>query len=58
MPGLTVTIVAVNEHGPTRARFRYEHPIDWPGYAFIDERADGLHESKLPLLGFGAPFDP
>jgi hypothetical protein len=58
LPGLEVTILQVNEHGPTRARFRYAHAIDDDAYAFIDERYDGLHVSKLPRVGFGAPFDP
>jgi hypothetical protein len=57
LPGLTVTILQVNEHGPTRARVRYDRPLDDAAYAFIDERVDGLHVSKLPRVGFGAPFD-
>jgi hypothetical protein len=51
-------VLVVGPHGPTRARFTFDEPLDSQRYAWIDEKATGLTEVTLPRAGFGRPYDP
>jgi hypothetical protein len=56
-PGMTVTIVDADEHGPTRARFDFDEDPAL-SYVWFSEDFDAWHTADLPQAGFGAPFDP
>jgi len=58
VPGMRVDVLTVGPHGPTRARFTFDQPLESDAYAWIDERAAGLTEVTLPRVGFGRPYDP
>jgi hypothetical protein len=56
-PGMKVTIVDADEHGPTRARFDFEEDPE-KNYKWFSEDFEAWREARLPTAGFGAPFDP
>jgi hypothetical protein len=56
-PGMKVTILDADEHGPVRARFDLEEGAD-ARFAWFSEDYDAWHDVSLPRPGFGAPFDP
>jgi hypothetical protein len=58
VPGMRVQVLVVGPHGPTRARFSFDEPLDSQRYTWIDEKATGLTEVGLPRAGFGRPYDP
>lgn len=58
MPGFEVEITQVGSHGPTRARFHFDQPLESASYVWLSERFSGLTVEKLPRAGFGEPFDP
>ncbi len=57
-PGFEVEILQVGAHGPTRARFHFEKPLESTDYLWLSERYSGLTIETLPPAGFGEPFDP
>jgi hypothetical protein len=58
VPGMRVEVLQLGPHGPTRARYTFDEPLESSDYAWVDERADGLRAVPIPRAGFGRPYDP
>jgi hypothetical protein len=56
-PGMKVTIVDADEHGPTRAHFDFDEDPTTT-YEWFSDNFETVREAPLPSPGFGAPFDP
>ncbi len=54
MPGATASVLDVGPAGPRRVRFDFDDDLG----PWINEKSDAFAEAELPLIGFGAPFDP
>jgi len=54
IPGATATVLDVGPAGPRRVRFAFEDELG----PWINEKTDSFDDAELPLVGFGAPFDP
>ncbi len=54
--GMTATILAVGENGPTRVRIELDE--DPSRLLWLRDDTEELREAELPQVGFGAPFNP
>jgi hypothetical protein len=54
IPGATASVLDVGPAGPRRVRFEFDEELG----PWINEKTDGFEGAELPLVGFGAPFDP
>jgi hypothetical protein len=54
MPGATASVMDVGPSGPRRVRFEFDDDLG----PWINEKNDDFADAELPLVGFGAPFDP
>ncbi|MCK4765146.1 MAG: hypothetical protein KAW12_23305 [Candidatus Aminicenantes bacterium] len=52
LPGLRITVLEVNQNGPTRVEFKFDRPLEDEGYRFFKENDEELILNiELPQVG-------